>query len=261
MRQIFDPYGPGLATERGAFDLRLREAARSLGASLISARARALSKASCMWQIRSDRGVITAGNLVLATGAIHSPLIPRDAQIVANQTAFLARGLQQSTARSKRTAAETSTAGVDDTLRVEATGIGSWYALPAPDGSAFVGVCTQARPRALDRAVWFRREVARDAPDLDLCRRDVRRLGRRRMGALVRPLGGSELDRRRQRRVQSGSAEWRRPVVSPYGPRARPQPSCWARIPLRTFKTGSQTPRLPTKGARASETRSRSRCL
>jgi flavin-dependent dehydrogenase len=156
---IFDPYGPGLAIEREAFDLRLREAARSHGASVISARARALSKASCMWQIRSDKGVITAANLVLATGSIHSPLIPRDAQIVANQTAFLARGLQQSTARSKRTAAETSTAGVDDTLRVEATGIGWWYALPAPDGSAFVGVCTQARPRALDRAVWFRRTL------------------------------------------------------------------------------------------------------
>ncbi len=152
---LFDPYGPGLAVERASLDGRLREAARSHGASVISARARALSKASGTWQIGSDKGILSAANVVLATGAIHSPLIPRDSRIVADQIAFLARGLQRSTARSKRAAAGTSTARIDDALRVEATDIGWWYALPAPDGSAFVGVCTQARPRAADRAPGF----------------------------------------------------------------------------------------------------------
>ena len=154
---LFDPYGPGLAIERGSFDSRLREAARSFGASVLAARARALSKASGMWQIRSDQGILMAANLVLATGAVHSPLIQRDSRIVADQIAFLARGPQQSTALPERAAAGSSAARTDDALRVEATDIGWWYALPAPDGSAFVGICTRARPRAADRAAWLRR--------------------------------------------------------------------------------------------------------
>jgi flavin-dependent dehydrogenase len=74
-----------------------------------------------------------------------------------DQIAFLARGFQQSTALPERAAAGSSAARIDDALRVEATDIGWWYALPAPDGSAFVGVCTRERPRAADRAAWFRR--------------------------------------------------------------------------------------------------------
>ena len=210
---MFDPYGPGLAIERASLDLRLREAATSHGASVLAARARALSRASCAWQIGSDKGIITAANVVLATGTIHSPLIPRDSRIVVDQIAFLARGLRRSVPRPKSVAAGNAALNVDDTLRVEATDIGWWYALPAPDGSAFVGVCTQERPRAADRVCLVSAGIEADAPDFDVRRCDVGRLGHRRTGPHVPPCGGCELDCRRQRRVQSGSALRRGPMV------------------------------------------------
>jgi flavin-dependent dehydrogenase len=156
---MFDPYGPGLAVERASLDLRLREAATSHGASVLAARARALSRASGAWQIGSDKATLSAANVVLATGAIRSPLIPRDSRTVVDQIAFLARGLRRSVSRPKSVAAGNVALNVDDTLRVEATDIGWWYALPAPDGTAFVGVCTRERPRAADRVAWFRRAL------------------------------------------------------------------------------------------------------
>ncbi len=153
---MLDPWGPGVAVDRAAFDGALRDLARDAGATILpAAEVLGCGRRGARWclDLRREAGSCTmsAGLLIVATGRGGGRFLNRAAAArsthVALMTRLRARGCRQGHA-----------------LYLEASDNGWWYALPDRGGGHFVGLCVgrdEARRRRAPLREFFVRELRR----------------------------------------------------------------------------------------------------
>lgn len=160
---MFNPWGAGVAVERPLFDRALRHLACTEGVSIIDdAKVVTVERTRDQWnlQMRSAETLADGGGnhasasfLVLATGRVAAQFVDRSP--VAEPSAIALMTFL-------RTRKVGSVQSPGNTLYVEGTDNGWWYALPAGDGSYFAGFCTdrdEVKKRTTSLKEFFVREL------------------------------------------------------------------------------------------------------
>lgn len=140
---MFNPWGAGVAVERPLFDRALRHLACTAGVSIIDdAKVVKIERSRDQWHLLmrsagtiADEGEnhVSARFLVLATGRVAAQFVDRSPIAEPSGIALMTF---------LRTPSGGSVKSYGNTLYVESTDNGWWYALPAGDGSYFAGFCT-----------------------------------------------------------------------------------------------------------------------
>lgn len=140
---MFNPWGAGVAVERPFFDRALRHLACTAGVSIIDdAKVMRIERSRDQWHLLmrsagtiADEGEnhVSARFLVLATGRVAAQFVDRSPIAEPSGIALMTF---------LRTPSGGSAQSPGNTLYVESTDNGWWYALPTRDGSYFAGFCT-----------------------------------------------------------------------------------------------------------------------
>ncbi len=149
---ILNPWGRGVAVSRSKFDEGLCHAASQAGATVLAnTTVTSLDRTPSGWQLfindDKSRRILHASLLVIATGRASGYLLGRNPTIIAPQLALMAH-LVAKIIKS------------DQSLYLEATRNGWWYAMPDPRGGMFAGYCTKNNTNIKRRgkslqALWF----------------------------------------------------------------------------------------------------------
>jgi Dehydrogenases (flavoproteins) len=160
---MFNPWGAGIAVERPLFDRALRDLAFMAGVSIIDdAKVVGIERSGDQWHLLM-RSAATVGDeagshasasfLVLATGRVAAQFVDRSPVAEPSGIALMTF---------LRMPGSGTVQSPGNTLYVERTDNGWWYALPAGDGSYFAGFCTdrdEVKKRPASLKEFFVREL------------------------------------------------------------------------------------------------------
>ncbi|MDN5752153.1 MAG: tryptophan 7-halogenase [Nitrosospira sp.] len=176
---MFNPWGAGMAVERGLFDQALRNMAGAAGVSVIAdTKVMDIERRDDQWQLSmrsaGTRSAETGSNpvcarfLVLATGRASTLFLDRSPVTESSQVALMASLPTQHDEpvphMPNELPNELPNEALNHTLYVEAMDNGWWYALPARDGGHFAGFCIsrdEIRRRQATLREFFVRELDR----------------------------------------------------------------------------------------------------
>lgn len=160
---MFNPWGAGVAVARPLFDRALRHLACTAGVSIIDdAKVMRIERSRDQWHLLMRSAGTTADEaeshasasfLILATGRVAAQFVDRSPVAEPSGIALMTF---------LRTPGSGSVQSHGNTLYVEGTDNGWWYALPAGDGTYFTGFCTdrdEVKKRPASLKEFFVREL------------------------------------------------------------------------------------------------------